>query len=139
MRKTISLLLAVCALCTACSTVRRVSTDPAQPWVGYTTMDIIYAMGDPVRIDTDGKGGSILVYESTPDYSSPDYDLLDPNPSVRTRKYAYFYLDDRGDCYRVDTNRDLPSPPRSILLESATNFWVDILFVAPFLVMGLLL
>jgi len=139
MRKTLSLLLAFCALCTACSTARRVSTDPVQPWVGCTTMDIIQAMGDPARIDTDGKGGSILVYESTPDYSSPDYDILDPGAPARTRKYANFFLDSEGTCYKVDANCDLPSPPHSFLLESATNFWVDILLSVPFLILGLLL
>ena len=105
------LLLAALALLTACGTSRRVSAaDGTSAWEGRTTSEIMRAMGDPDRIDTDGKGGSILVYESTPDYNSPDYDILAPEASARPRWYAHFYLDDGGECYRVDTNRTLPVP-----------------------------
>ena len=105
------LLLAALALLTACGTSRRVSAaGGTEPWVGRETGDILERMGAPDRIDPDGKGGSILVYESAPDYSSPEYDILAPEASARPRRYAHFYLDDGGECYRVDTNRTLPVP-----------------------------
>ena len=108
------LLLSALALLTACGSSRRVSAaDGTATWEGRTTSEIIQAMGDPDRIDTDGKGGSILVYETAPDYSSPDYDILAPEASVRSRRYAHFYLNDEGRCYRVDTNRSLPMPYES--------------------------
>lgn len=108
------LLLSALALLTACGSARRVSAaDGTATWEGRTTSEIIRAMGDPDRIDTDGKGGSILVYESTPDYSSPDYDILAPEASASSRRYAHFYLNDEGRCYRVDTNRSLPVPYES--------------------------
>ena len=107
------LLLSALALLTACGTSRRVTADGPASWEGRTTSEIIRAMGDPDRIDTDGKGGSILVYESAPDYSSPDYDILAPETSARARRFANFYLDGEGRCYRVDTNRNLPVPSES--------------------------
>ena len=140
MKRFFVLVLAACAVFSSCGTARRVSTDPSQPWVGCSTMDILQVMGDPDRIDGDGQGGSILVYESTPDYNSPDYDILDPNAEARrTRRYAKFYLDDEGTCYRVDTNRNLPAPPRSVYSGDHSSIWVDILFYLPFFVIGILL
>jgi hypothetical protein len=99
------------------------------------------AMGDPDSIDPDGKGGSILVYESTPDYSSPDYDILAPEASASSRRYAHFYLDDEGECYRVDTNRTLPAPydayrPYRWLV---VPFVVDVLVYLPLMILGAVL
>ena len=138
MKRFILLLLAAVAV-TACGASRRVAVDPVQPWVGRTTSEILTTMGDPDRIDTDGNGGSILVYESTPDYDSPDYDILDPDANAgRTRRYAKFYLDDEGTCYRVDTNRNLPSPRRAYV-EDSGDVWIDVLIYLPLLLIGILL
>lgn len=139
MRRTVYLLLAVCAFCTACGTTRRVpANDLSKPtWVGMTTYDILEKMGDPTRIDGDGKGGSILRYESTPSYDDPKYDILDPEASVGTRQYANFYLDDQGVCYRVDTNRDLPGPPRQTYASDDSD-WLDILLTVSLFVLLLL-
>ena len=133
------LLLLAAVTVTACGTVRRVSADPAQPWVGFTTQDILSRMGTPDQILGDGNGGSILVYESTPDYTSPDYDILAPEASAAPRRYAYFYLDDEGYCYKVDANRNLPSPPSLYLSEPRISFWVDLLIWTPLLLIGLAL
>ena len=133
------LLLSALALLTACGTTRRVSaSEGTAAWEGRTTSEIMRAMGDPDRIDTDGKGGSILVYESTPDYSSPDYDILAPEASASPRRYAHFYLDDEGVCYRVDTNRTLPAPYEaySSYRWLAVPFAVDILVYLPLLILG---
>ena len=136
------LLLAALALLTACGSSRRVSAaDGTSAWEGRTTSEIMRAMGDPDRIDTDGKGGSILVYESTPDYSSPDYDILAPEASASPRRYAHFYLDDEGECYRVDTNRTLPAPydayrPYRWLV---VPFVVDVLVYLPLMILGAVL
>lgn len=128
------LLLSALALLTACGSSRRVSAvDGTAAWEGRTTSEIMRAMGDPDRIDPDGKGGSILVYESTPDYSSPEYDILAPEAEVRTRRYAHFYLDDEGRCYRVDTNRPLPVPSRFFHTGVAVEFWLDLLWSIPLL------
>ena len=137
--KRIILLLAALALLTACGTSVRVSSADGTPsWEGRTTADILQAMGDPDRIDPDGRGGSILVYESAPDYSSPDYDILAPESSARPRRYANFYLDSEGRCYRVDTNRNLPAPYRYRPSVSA-EFWLDVLYYLPLLTLLVLL
>ena len=132
------LLLSALALLTACGTSRRVSaSEGTAAWEGRTTSEIMRAMGDPDRIDPDGKGGSILVYESAPDYSSPDYDILAPE-AASPRRYAHFYLDDEGVCYRVDTNRNLPAPYDSYrsFRWLAVPFAVDVLVYLPLLVLG---
>ena len=136
------LLLSALALLTACGSSRRVSAvDGTAAWEGRTTSEIMRAMGDPDRIDPDGKGGSILVYESTPDYSSPDYDILAPEASASPRRYAHFYLDEGGECYRVDTNRTLPAPydayrPYRWLV---VPFVVDVLVYLPLMILGAVL
>ena len=133
------LLLSALALLTACGTTRRVSaSEGTAAWEGRTTSEIMRAMGDPDRIDPDGKGGSILVYESAPDYSSPDYDILDPAASARARRYANFYLSDEGICYRVDTNRNLPAPYDSYrsFRWLVVPFAVDALVYLPLLILG---
>ena len=128
------LLLSALALLTACGTTRRVSaSEGTAAWEGRTTSEIMRAMGDPDRIDPDGKGGSILVYESAPDYNSPEYDILAPEAEARTRRYAHFYLDDEGRCYRVDTNRPLPVPSRYFHTGVAVEFWLDLLWSIPLL------
>jgi hypothetical protein len=133
MRHFILLLLAVVTV-TACGTSRRVSAVDGTPsWEGRSTAEILRAMGDPDRIDADGKGGSILVYESAPDYNSPEYDILAPEAEARTRRYAHFYLDDEGRCYRVDTNRPLPVPSRFFHTGVAVEFWLDLLWSIPLL------
>ena len=134
------LLLSALALLTACGTSRRVSvSEGAAAWEGRSTAEILRAMGDPDRIDADGKGGSILVYESAPDYSSPDYDILDPAASARARRYANFYLSDEGVCYRLDTNRNLPAPPALYRSPFRAEVWLDILYYLPLLTLVILL
>lgn len=134
------LLLSALALLTACGTSRQVSaTDGTPSWEGRTTSEILQAMGDPDRIDSDSRGGSILVYESAPDYSSPDYDILAPEASVRPRRYANFYLDSEGVCYRVDTNRNLPAPSNYHRSAVMAEFWLDLLWSLPLLTVLILL
>ena len=132
------LLLLAVATVTACGTTRRVTATEGTPvWEGRTTSEILQVMGDPDRIDSDGKDGSILVYESAPDYSSPDYDILAPEASANPRRYANFYLDEEGRCYRVDTNRNLPAP--RYLPSVSAEFWLDVLYYLPLLTLLVLL
>lgn len=127
MKKYLILILAASVAFSACSVSRRVSvsTESVSPWVGCETTEILDAMGSPGRINPDGEGGSILVYESTPDYTDPAYDILDPDASARHREYAYFYLDDEGTCYRVETNRTLPQAP--VRYQENAGGWENVL------------
>ena len=134
--KRIFLLLLAAVAVTACGASRRVSKEPANPWVGYTTPDILTRMGGPTRIDETLNGGSILVYEFSPDYTSPDFDILDPQETVREQGYAHFYLDEEGYCFRVDTNRDLPAPPNNPPAMVRRAIWLDALIWVPILFIG---
>ena len=134
------LFLAALALLSACGSSRRVSAAVGtDPWLGRDTEEILDRMGKPDRIDPDGKDGSILVYESAPDYSSPDYDILAPEAEVLPRRYAHFYLDDEGRCYRVDANRALPAPFSAFRTEVLAEFWLDLLLSLPVLTLLALL
>ena len=142
MKRIVLLLLAACLALTACSVTRRVakaSTEDPDSWVGCSTADITVAMGYPNHITEDGKGGCVLVYESAPDYTSPDYDILDPAASARKREYACFFVDEFGTCYRVEANHDLPEAPRLDLSEERSTFWIDLLITIPLLTLSLLL
>lgn len=142
MKRIVLLLLAACLACTACSTARKVSKasmDDSGPWVGYSSADITQAMGYPNHITDDGKGGSVLVYESAPDSDSPDYDILAPDASSRKRRYACFFVDEEGICYRVEANHDLPAAPRLDYSEGRSTLWLDLLITIPLLALSLLL
>ena len=129
-RNRLFILLAVLLAAVSCSTARRVSQQTYTPsWKGSSALEIIDAMGNPVRIDEDGRGGSILVYETAPGYDDPRYDILDPEAAPKARQYAHFYLDQEGDCYRVDANRDLPAPPRNTFLDSDDWGWLETLLL----------
>lgn len=133
MKKFFFLLLAV-VLTTSCGTYRRVSKDTASTWVGHTTTQIMQALGGPDQIDSDGDGGSILRYEAKPNYEDPDYDILDPSPAPVTEGHAYFYMNQEGICYRVDSNRALPAPPDKPRSVMGVSLLVDLFVFLPFLI-----
>ena len=142
MKRIVLLLLAACLALTACSTVRKASQasmKDSDPWTGCSTADITLTMGYPNHITEDGKGGSVLVYESAPDYNSPDYDILDPAASSRNRKYACFFVNEEGICYQVETNYDLPAAPQLVYSEDRSTIWIDLLITIPLLTISLLL
>ena len=113
--------------------------EDSDPWIGCSSADITQAMGYPNHITDDGKGGSVLVYESTPGSDSPDYDILDPDASSRNRKYACFFVDEEGICYRVESNHELPAAPRLDFSKDRTSIWLDLLITLPLLTLSLLL
>ena len=142
LKRIVLLLLAACLASTACSVTRRVSKasmEASDPWIGCFSADITQAMGYPNHITEDGKGGSVLVYESTPDSSSPDYDILDPDVAARTRKYACFFVDEEGVCYRVEANYDLPAAPQMLYSGQRSTLWIDLLITIPLLTLSLIL
>lgn len=142
MKRIVLLLLAACLALTACSVTRHVSKtamEDSDSWVGCETADITEAMGYPNHITEDGKGGCVLVYESAPDYDSPDYDILDPDASSRNRKYACFYVDEEGICYLVESNYDLPAAPQLDYPEDHSSIWIDLLITIPLLTLSLIL
>lgn len=122
------IVLAILLAAVSCSTTRKTSQQTYTPsWRGCSAQDIIAAMGNPDRIDEDGRGGSILVYESSADYDDPQYDILDPEATPKKGRQARFYLDQEGDCYQVESNYNLPAPPRSTVVDSGGWGWFEVL------------
>ncbi|MCR5549141.1 MAG: hypothetical protein K6F25_10380 [Bacteroidales bacterium] len=87
-------------------------------WVGKTHQEIVAAYGAPTREVTDGKDGTILVYE---EFSTSVYGPAYPyrhypwggwyghDVYTRTnRDYADFFINGEGTCYLVRSNIALP-------------------------------
>ena len=133
------ILLFVVVLATSCGASRRVSRYENLSWVGHHTLEILQAMGNPDRIDSDGRDGSILRYEARPNYEDPSYDILDPDAKPSMGGYAYFYVDREGDCYRVDATRKLPNPSYVVRERPEYGLMADILIYLPLILIGILL
>ena len=58
MKRSAALIL-VAVLCAGCSTINK----RMESWVGHHQSDLIRSWGPPQRTASDGKGGSILIYE----------------------------------------------------------------------------
>lgn len=57
---------AMLALMTSCGTAKYIPTEEeelTQTWAGKEYNDIVQSYGAPDRVETDGKDGSIMVYE----------------------------------------------------------------------------
>ena len=140
--KKIFILLFVVVLATSCGVTRRAWREASITWVGHSTREILQEMGNPDKIDSDGKGGSILRYESHPNYEDPKYDILDPDAKLDEGGYAYFYMDREGDCYKVDTNRKLPHPDygySDLDDDDGSSTWINIAFYLSLIVVGIFL
>lgn len=138
--KKILILLFVAVVATSCGVSRKVSRDANLSWVGRSTLEIIQKMGNPDRIEGDGKDGSILRYEAKPNYEDPSYDILDPNAKPDEGGYAYFYVDREGECYFVDTDRKLPRPDYGYYDyedDDGSSVWVNVVFYLSMLLIGL--
>ena len=139
--KKILILLFVVILATSCGASRRVSRDANLSWVGHPTLEIIKAMGNPDRIDSDGRNGSILRYEAHPNYEDPSYDIMDPNAKPDEGGYAYFYVDSEGDCYHVDTDRKLPRPDYGFYdygEDEGNSVWINVAFYLSMILLGII-
>ena len=140
--KKIFILLFVVVLATSCGVSRRAWREVSISWVGHPTLEIIKVMGNPDRIDNDGKDGSILRYEVKPNYEDPGYDILDPDAKIVEGGYAYFYVNSEGDCYKVDTNVKLPRPDYGYYEydddgEDWYSVWLNVAFYLSMIVIGL--
>lgn len=84
-------------------------------YVGKTHANIVTTYGAPDRVESDGQGGQILVYEKITTKTSTDVDthfgMFDPDyeTTISTDKsYKHFFMDQDGICYMVKTNQSLP-------------------------------
>ena len=141
---------AMLAAMTSCGTSKYIPTEEeelTQNWAGKEYSDIVQSYGAPDRVETDGKDGSILVYEEFATVINRQTDSRETvfGPSVTTtitnrdKKYfTHFFLNPEGYCYLVKTNRDVPGSARD--KQFAKRFWIGVgiasgvLFVIPIMV-----
>ena len=112
----------VLAAMTSCGTARRLEQLPTeeeeltQRWAGKEYSDIVQGYGEPDRVTSDGKDGSLLSYEDFATVMETEKSLVfndDYTTTVREkRSYTHFFLDQEGFCYLVKTNRYVPGTAR---------------------------
>ncbi len=87
-------------------------TNITKPWVGQNKHEVIHSLGQPTRIESDGKGGEILVYyvehtrEITGDWypnGEGGFELSLPT-RVTNAESRMFYVDSNGIIYSVRRN-----------------------------------
>lgn len=97
----------------SCATAKYVSVedDMNNEWVGRRHSEIVREFGAPDRETSDGKNGTILVYESiTRSYRTDEdthFGYFDPDYTTtisENRSYIHFFIEGNGVCYLVKTN-----------------------------------
>ena len=109
-------LFVLCLALSSCGSIRQalvsMEEEYNRTWSGKSHSEIVQTFGAPDRVMSDGKDGSILVYERTELFSSSYVYPLVPGPvgpSVSTEKYyTHFFLTGEGRCYLVKTNQVMP-------------------------------
>ena len=123
----------VLAAMTSCGSARRyeqlptVEEEMTLRWAGKEYSDIVQSYGAPDRIVTDGKDGSILVYETFSTVMETEKSLVfeDYTTTVKKdKKYTHFFLDPEGFCYLVKTNRLVSGTARA---KANSRFWITTL------------
>lgn len=99
------LLAAFAAGAVSCTVPRYVSAEPAfnDEWTGRTYEDIVQTFGAPEKEVSDGRGGSIIVYQD----AITDYidDYIGPVIIRRGENYMQFFVDEDDVCYKVLTDK----------------------------------
>ena len=138
---------AMLAAMTSCGTAKYIPTEEeelTQTWAGKEYSDIVQSYGAPDRVETDGRDGSIMVYEEFAKVMKSQTDTRDTvfGPSVTTtitnqdkRLYMNFFLNPEGHCYLVKTNR--PVPGSAMEKHTLKKWWIGmgiatgVLFIVP--------
>lgn len=120
MRRLVNLCLAIVACITLTSCYDSYLVSSTDDWmkahIGATYNQLVQAYGAPDRQQSDGNGGTILIYEQTQTRSQSvatkeniNYFTGTYTPGVRTQTNSYtyynqFFINSAGTCYRVNTN-----------------------------------
>lgn len=118
--KLILIMAAMTAVLSSCATLRTASISAEQEynlaWVGRTHSEIVMAYGAPDRVEADGAGGQILIYEELiAKYDTdvdPHFGMFRTDYMTRVseeKSYAHFFLHSDGICYLVRSNRMMPN------------------------------
>lgn len=122
MKKLLNCLLAIVACITLTSCYDNYLVSSTEDWknahIGATHHQLVQTYGAPDRQQSDGNGGTILIYEETQTQSQSiatkeniNYFTGTYTPGIRTQTnsytyYNHFFIDDKGFCYQVNTNID---------------------------------
>ena len=102
-----------------------------QAWTGRSHAEIVQAFGAPDRVESDGRDGRILVYETVTTTTRSDVDthfgMFDPDVTTTMstdKRYTHFFLGPDGLCYLVRSNTHMPgSRFRSRALRNISVWW----------------
>lgn len=116
MRTRILYLLAAVLLFSSCSILKVSSVEQEynEVWKGKSYTDIVMEFGAPDRVESDGSGGQILIYENVSTTTTTDVDthfgMFDPDytTKVQTNKsYIHFFVGPGNICYHIKSNRTI--------------------------------
>lgn len=114
MNRIIIYLLTAVLMLSACSMTRQypLETEYNDQWKGRSHAEIVTEFGAPDRVESDGNGGKILVYETFSTTTTTDVDThfgyFDPDytTKVQTNKsYTHFFIGPDNTCYHIKSNR----------------------------------
>ena len=123
----------VLAAMTSCGAARRyeqlptVEEELTQRWAGKEYSDIVQGYGAPDRIASDGKDGSIIVYENVSTVLKTEKSLMFDDYTTKLseeKEYTHFFLNPEGFCYLVKTNQLVPDTARG---KASSRFWTNTL------------
>lgn len=112
MKRFLYLLISLIAL-SSCGVLKNYPLEQEynEVWKGKTYNEIVMSFGAPDRVESDGNGGKILVYEEFDTTTITDVDThfgnFDPDytTKVRTSKtYTHFFISSDNSCYHVKSN-----------------------------------
>lgn len=144
--KIIYILTAVMTL-SSCSLIRHYPVEPEynKNWKGRSHSEIVISFGAPDRVESDGNGGSILVYEQLTTTTTTDVDThfgnFDPDytTKVKTHKlYTHFFIGPDNICYHVKSNKSAMDPRSRKIINTGAKVWVGTLGLSILLVPMLL-
>ncbi|MBO4757517.1 MAG: hypothetical protein J5577_03590 [Bacteroidales bacterium] len=104
---TILLLAAVAAGAVSCTVPRYISAEQVynDEWVGQEYANIVQTFGAPDREVSDGRDGSIVVYQDAITEFIEDPYYLGPTIIRQGKDYTQFFIDENDVCYKVMTDR----------------------------------
>ena len=112
-------LLAALVALSSCSVLKTYPVEQKynEEWKGRSHSDIVKRFGAPDRVESDGSGGQILIYEKVSTTATTDVDthfgMFDPDytTKVQTNKsYVHFFVGPDNICYHIKSNRTIFDP-----------------------------
>ena len=132
-------ILVAVALCAVSCYVQKEYLDEPQyseQYLGLSYGDIIDLLGPPERTTSDGRGGTILIYE---DVTTTSKGYMDSDGGRMTSKrdvqYLHLYVSDSDSCYRVRTR--FTRPELNLGLTLSTVGLGALALLIPILAVGL--